>query len=100
MVNFLGRKNLQEARYFKVVLGIIWQTCKILTVLDSDRYLPSKEERIAYLSVFKPLVNQAVLQEKEINPGAGQKEIRELWLALNILTTYLRNRLEKFKTNK
>ena len=92
MVNFLGSKNLQEARYFKVVFGIVWQTCKILTVLD--RYLPSKEERIAwdkYLSVVRPLVNQTVLQEKKINPGAGKKEMCELWFALNIPTTYLCN---------
>ena len=106
MVDFLGRKNLQEARYFKVVLAIIWQLCKIIKVLDSDRYLPSKrvkgkwvssestEERIAwdnYLSVVKPLVSQAVLQEKKINPGAGRKELVELWFALNIPTAFLKH---------
>eukprot|EP00092_Neocalanus_flemingeri_P030222 GFUD01032801.1.p1 GENE.GFUD01032801.1~~GFUD01032801.1.p1 ORF type:complete len:186 (+),score=25.94 GFUD01032801.1:164-721(+) len=96
MVDIFRNKGLQEARYFKVASGLISQTKKILSVLDSDRYLPCKEETQAwntYLSVVRPMTAQFITEEKKLIVGAGRKEISELWFALNTTTAYLRNRL-------
>ena len=97
MVNFFVSKGLQEARYFKVVEGIISQTIKVLTVIDS------KEERckisqawMTYLSIVRPMVGQFITEEKKLTLGVGRKEISELWFALNIPTAHLRNRLSWF----
>eukprot|EP00092_Neocalanus_flemingeri_P016154 GFUD01017483.1.p1 GENE.GFUD01017483.1~~GFUD01017483.1.p1 ORF type:complete len:187 (-),score=13.64 GFUD01017483.1:64-624(-) len=96
IVDVFRNKGLQEARYFKVASGLISQTKKILSVLDSDRYLPCKEETQAwntYLSVVRPMTAQFITEEKKLIVGAGRKEISELWFALNTPTAYLRNRL-------
>eukprot|EP00092_Neocalanus_flemingeri_P084170 GFUD01105698.1.p1 GENE.GFUD01105698.1~~GFUD01105698.1.p1 ORF type:complete len:194 (-),score=4.48 GFUD01105698.1:65-646(-) len=92
IVDFFRNQGLQEARYFKVALGLISQTKKILLVLDSDRYLPCKEETQAwntYISVVMPMTAEG----KKLIVGPGRKEISDLWVTLNTTLVSLLNRL-------
>merc|ERR1719500_875028 len=48
MADFLVRNGFKDSRYFKVFSGLIRETKRIILVLESERYLPSKKEKEAW----------------------------------------------------
>eukprot|EP00092_Neocalanus_flemingeri_P018755 GFUD01020312.1.p1 GENE.GFUD01020312.1~~GFUD01020312.1.p1 ORF type:complete len:182 (+),score=11.45 GFUD01020312.1:98-643(+) len=100
MVDILGKKGLQETRHYKIVLGILRQTKKILLVVDSDRYLTFEvgtQAWVTYLSVVRHLVAQFITEERKLIVGARRKEMSELWFVLNTPLAYVRGGLYYYK---
>ena len=88
MMKFLNEKQLEEARYYKIIASLIQETMIVLKVIEPAGFLLTATEESKtwenYLSVVRPLVTKAISEEKTTRPSSGKREISEFWFALNI----------------